>query len=221
MAAVQLLDTLIDIFKLQRYEHNDKILNQQQNKIMIKRSMESNASDMALIVKLTNIINAAYTEGEQGMWKDGSMRTNVDEVLQLIQDQKLILAFAKSANNEEQKTNETIVGCIKIDPSFDSISNIGAWGMLAIDKDWGGLGIATRLINEAESILKNDGCLISRLEILKPSQWAHPKKIKLHAWYTRLGYKQVSSIDFGESIPQKKPSLNCDCKLHVFHKTLQ
>ena len=53
------------------------------------------------------------------------------------------------------------------------------------------------------------------LELLIPRGAPHPKKVRLHEWYTRLGYVQVGRRDFDE------PELSGPADLWVYRKNLR
>ena len=53
------------------------------------------------------------------------------------------------------------------------------------------------------------------LELLIPRGAPHPKKVRLHGWYTRLGYRQIGRRDFDE------PGLLRPADLVVYRKNLR
>lgn len=62
-----------------------------------------------------------------------------------------------------------------------------------------------------------------RCELLSPTWFSHPMKVRLHAWYQRLGYVP-DGVDhwetFVESFPELLPRLKGRCRFEVYEKAL-
>ena len=202
METLALLESLINSF---RFDSSSELT--------FRRCCESDASNDHLVQKMCRVINRAYDRGEQRMWNEGRTRTNKEEVSQGLEQEKFILAF-------EDGTEPTLIGCVRVCPLFDATNRIGEWGMLAVAEDCLGRGVGARLVAETESLLRAHGCRTSSLEILKPRTWIHEDKVKLHQWYTRLGYWEVSSVELVQMYPQFAGLLATECMLHVYHKPL-
>ena len=207
---LQMLDKLLRIF-------DDGFMDQKSSRrFRLRRSGKSDAVKKDLVKSMVNMVNAAYHRGEQGMWcdLDGWARTDEAEVVRGLQGNRFIIAF-------KDETEIELIGCIRIDPSFDSDGKIGEFGMLAVDEEFLGLRVATRLIRAAERTLKELGCQVCCLELLRPNDWEHPEKIKLHEWYSRIGYRlQPHKLNLAELNPHLAHLLATDCTLHVYHKAL-
>ena len=140
-------------------------------------------------------------------------RTDTAEVIRGIKARRFIIAF-------KDQTESELVGCTRFDPTFDRDRHIGEFGMLAVGEKWLGQRIGSRLICAAERTLKESGCSVCCLELLRPNKWTHPEKVKLHDWYSRIGYKEVSTMNLAELNPHLTHLLATECTLHVYHKRL-
>jgi hypothetical protein len=59
-----------------------------------------------------------------------------------------------------------------------------------------------------------------RLELLVPRTGTHPAKQRLHAWYSRVGYRPVSRRDFAADYPELAPRLAVPCDIVAYAKPL-
>lgn len=149
--------------------------------------------------ELARIINAAYDEGEGGIWELGWQRVTVDRVRGLVADGELAVAW----------DGDTVVGCVRIvrlDP------HAALFGMLSIDPAAQGSGMGRELIAFAEAAYDVDEM---ELELLIPRGAPHPRKVRLHDWYTRLGYRQIGRRDFDD------PGLLRPADLMIYRKSLR
>ena len=60
-----------------------------------------------------------------------------------------------------------------------------------------------------------------QLELLVPTSWQHPSKQFLHDWYSRIGYRVVTTSTLGELYPELEPLLATSCDLVVYRKSLE
>jgi hypothetical protein len=58
------------------------------------------------------------------------------------------------------------------------------------------------------------------LELLVPKRGNHPEKDRLHAWYTRLGYRVVRTAPVEEVAAHLAPRLATPCEFLIFHRPL-
>eukprot|EP00943_MAST-04B_sp_MAST-4B-sp1_P009522 g9522.t1 len=158
---------------------------------------------------ISSIVNLAYERGEKGMWKIKG-RTNPDEIKNFCNNNNIIVI----------KENDTIVGSIYVTSSFNSNSNLGELGMLAVHEDYLGQGVGSLLIKCAEEFCKKSNCKQIRLELLAPKDYVHPFKHRLDQWYTKLKYVKGKTEDFMAAFPQIAPNLAVPCNFTVYIKDL-
>lgn len=161
----------------------------------------------AVAAELADLINHAYTLGEQGLWNDGAARTTPDETARLVRAGEIAVA----------RLHGRIVGAVRV---HGLNGDIGEFGMLAADPGLRGAGIGRRLIDFAERVARDRGLDTMRLELLVPKTWTHPSKKFLHEWYTRLGYRVVRSSGIEEQYPHLAPLLATPCDFVIYHKKL-
>jgi len=149
--------------------------------------------------ELARIINAAYDTGEVGIWQPGWQRVSVDGVRELVAAREIAVAW----------DGDTPVGCVRI-VRLDE--HAALFGMLSVDPAAHGTGLGRKLIAFAEAAYDVDEM---ELELLIPRTAPHPSKIRLHDWYTRLGYRQIGRRDFDE------PELLGPVDLVVYRKNLR
>lgn len=64
------------------------------------------------------------------------------------------------------------------------------------------------------------GKSVMQCELLVSTEFEHPFKMRMHAWYERMGYKVVRIGDFGGEYPHLKPCLVTDVEFRVYEKPL-
>jgi GNAT superfamily N-acetyltransferase len=165
-------------------------------------------SDAPLVATVTGLVNAAYALGEEGIWRDGATRVTAAQMAGLIGDGEMAVATLDTA----------VVGCVRV-RRLDG--RTGELGMLAAAAAHWGSGLGRLLIGYAERLSRARGLDTMRLELLVPTTRAHPHKERLHAWYTRLGYRVVRHGDLGDDHPQLVPLLAMPCDLRIYHRPLE
>jgi hypothetical protein len=58
------------------------------------------------------------------------------------------------------------------------------------------------------------------LKLLVPRTGTHPFKARLHAWYSKLGYRVTARLDFADELPQSARLLTAPCDLVIYEKAL-
>ena len=148
---------------------------------------------------VTRIINAAYHAGETDIWQHGWTRTTQTDVEQLIAAGEIAVA----------RDGETVVGSVRIRRLDDETAELA---MLSVDPQAFGTGAGRALLTFAE---QHYGTAFMQLELLVPRGAPHPQKERLHAWYSRLGYRQLSAREFDE------PLLAGPADLRTYRKNLR
>jgi GNAT superfamily N-acetyltransferase len=159
-------------------------------------------ADPALAGPLRDIVNAAYDEGEAGLWRPGSERITPVQMAGVIERGELAAAHL----------GDRPVGCVRVLP--------GEFGLLAVARDATGRGVGGALVDFAEATARDRGATTMRLELLVPRAGTHPAKARLHEWYSRLGYRPVACEDFAAGYPDLAPRLAVPCDLVTYEKPL-
>jgi len=173
--------------------------------------------DISNVVK---IVNTAYEHGEYGMWKGDTMRINDKEVLNRLQNEKLLLLT--KTDEQDKPIGERIHGCIHVD--WDYEEGCCQLGTFAIDEANRGKGIGKFLMRAAEVYaLTLKDCTSLQLEILSPMEYEHEIKVRLDRWYTSLGFK-TDRVDrfpqFQKDYVHICEKLACKCKFWVYEKRM-
>lgn len=111
--------------------------------------------DHEVVADVTDLVNEAYAEAEEGLWRSGTTRTTSDEVLRLIRSGEIVVA----------RRRERIVGCVRVQRIGDSV---GEFGMLAVHPESQGSGTGRELVAFAEDLSRERGLGTMRLELLVP-----------------------------------------------------
>ena len=163
--------------------------------------------DLETAGRIADLVNLVYGESEQGLWKDGAQRTDVEEIIAFVKARELAVAWLGGLP----------AGAVRIqqlDP------DTGAFGMLAADPAVRGRGVGRELVRFAEDICRERGSTVMRLELLVPRGWVSGSKELLRTWYTRLGYQlhRVGTID--EDYPRLAPQLAGPADYQIYLKRL-
>jgi ribosomal protein S18 acetylase RimI-like enzyme len=148
---------------------------------------------------VTRIINAAYLAGETEIWQDGWSRTTPEQVAQLIASGEIAVA----------RVDGRVVGSVRVRQLTGDTAELG---MLSVDPDAFGTGAGRALLAFAE---QHHGTPFMQLELLVPRGAPHPQKVRLHDWYSRLGYEPISQREFDE------PLLAGPADLRTYRKSLR
>jgi GNAT superfamily N-acetyltransferase len=160
--------------------------------------LASDERDHVHVEAITDMINAAYKVGENGIIVDSNEhpfhRATIDDVQELMRDGKLLILTTTATSKEEEK----VLGCVKVeafqledsnDPIFGQ--TCGEWGCFAVALAEQHQGHGRRLVQAAEDYARNElKCTWVQLELLAPAHERHAHKDMLREWYTtRLGYR--------------------------------
>ncbi len=137
----------------------------------------------------------------------GRERIRAGELAACIERRELAAAFA----------GDRPVGCVCVTRP-DAAT--GELGLLAAARDATGRGVGRALVDFAETTARAAGAITMRLELLVPREGTHPAKVRLHAWYTRLGYRVAGRGDFVAAYPVVEPWLAVPCDLVAYAKPL-
>ncbi len=165
------------------------------------------ARDEVLVEQVVRIINAAYAVGEAGLWQEGTRRTDADEIAEAIRSGGMLAATLGGR----------LVGCAYVRPLNAGTADLG---LISAAPDHWGNGIGRGLVGSAEELMRSRGMRTMQLELLVPKGWVHPEKVRLHSWYTRLGYQVVRTAPFEDVATHLAAQLATPCEFLIFHKPL-
>ncbi|KAI1174697.1 hypothetical protein F4777DRAFT_374177 [Nemania sp. FL0916] len=185
-------------------------INTQKN-ISIEIPPASVADDEVFVQELNDIINAEYSWGEAGIVRDGTMRTTVAEVEGHLRLRHFAVAFLTSSTGRRE-----LIGCVYARPMSPTR---GTMSLFAVRSDHHGTGLGRDLLFYGESrCYREFGVKTIQIELLVPTTWASPHKVRLQAWYEKLGYVLVTAGDFGADYPHMVPLLLGPAEYRVFEK---
>ena len=165
------------------------------------------AADPGLVERLTGLINDVYVVAEDGLWREGAMRTTTAEVARLIDARELVAA--------------TVDGELAGSVQVRALSGrTGEFGLLAADARYRGLGVGRELVVFVERHCRERGLRAMQLELLVPREWRHPSKVFLDGWYRRMGYRVVRTTSVEDLQPALAPLLATPCEFLVYEKPL-
>ncbi len=133
---------------------------------------------------VTRIVNAAYDAGEVGIWREGWQRIGLESVEALIARGEIAVA----------RENGEVIGSVRLLRLDDHTAELG---MLSVAPEAFGTGTGRALLTFAEQFY---GTRFMQLELLVPHGAPHPDKVRLHAWYSRLGYREIRRRNFDEAL---------------------
>jgi GNAT superfamily N-acetyltransferase len=163
--------------------------------------------DAGLAGGLADLVNVAYEADEAGLWRDGTQRTDADEMRGLVVAGEIAVATLDG----------DVVGSVRVHDVADDVSE---FGILAGDPDRRGVGIGSALVDFAESRSRDRGMRAMQAELLVPRELRHPSKVFLDAWYRRLGYRVIETRTVDEAHPELEPLLATPCDFVVYEKLL-
>ncbi|KAI1410216.1 hypothetical protein F5Y13DRAFT_167960 [Hypoxylon sp. FL1857] len=182
------------------------------------------ADDEAFTAALTDIINAAYTETEAGIFKPGYLRTSANDVAEFLKAGSLAVASIPATTSDATSnttSGRTPLGCISIKRLSKNRAELG---LFAVAMSQRGSGLGRDLMTWAErwcsDNLGGPGVAVVQLDLLVPTHFDHLFKKRLDVWYTRLGYKVVGRRDFALDYPNLAPQLAGPTEYRMYEKTL-
>jgi hypothetical protein len=157
-----------------------------------------------VIAQLTHIINAAYAAGEQGLWPPDTPRVFESEVQQMVDREELLFAYR----------DDELAGLVRVHALDERTAELGLLSAARLDS-----GVGGELIRLAEDWARERGMPRMRLQLLVPREGEHPFKVRLHKWYSRLGYRAIGAEDVAKALPDiEKTAVPCD--LVTYEKVL-
>jgi ribosomal protein S18 acetylase RimI-like enzyme len=159
----------------------------------------------AVVEEVTAMINAAYAAGEQGMWRPDTPRVFEAEVRALLDAGELMVVRRDGA----------LAGCVRVH-ALDAAT--GELGLLSAARRDSGVG--RELVALAEAWARERGLARMRLTLLVPRTGTHPFKARLHAWYSKLGYRVIARREFADDFPEPARLLLAPCDLLTYEKAL-
>ncbi|KAI1111303.1 hypothetical protein F5Y14DRAFT_425957 [Nemania sp. NC0429] len=184
------------------------------NAVSIEIPPALGADDETLVRELVDIINVEYRWGEGGVVKDGTLRTTPSEVTDQLRARQLSVAYLPSADGRR-----TPIGCIL---ARQLSATHGTLSLLAVRSEHQGSGLARDLVRYGEERCRRVfGLKTMRIELLVPTTFESAHKVRLQAWYEKMGYVVVAMGDFGADYPHMVPLLLGPTDYRVFEKNLE
>jgi GNAT superfamily N-acetyltransferase len=141
--------------------------------------------------EIARMINAAYAAGEAGLWRPGTERISAPAVRDLLEAGELIVVHRDGA----------LAGCVRV---RELDADTAELGLLSAARE--GSGAGRELIARAEQWAREHGKTRMRLQLLVPVEGEHAFKVRLHDWYSRLGYRVTGR----EAFPHESLAAPCD-----------
>ncbi|KAI1211116.1 uncharacterized protein F4807DRAFT_421703 [Annulohypoxylon truncatum] len=186
--------------------------------LVIEFPQISLAEDEGFTTALADLVNAGYTEAEAGIFKPGYLRTSASEIGSFIKAGVLAVA---SVPSPETTSHRQPLGCIAIKKLDENRAELGLFAVVIEQR---GSGIGRDLMDWAErwclENLGGPGVAIAQLDLLVPTHFTHPFKVRLDLWYTKRGYRITGSRDFALDYPSLAPQLVGPTEYRVYEKTL-
>lgn len=173
----------------------------------------SSADDEAFVREVARIINVEYRWGEAGVVRDGTQRSTLSEITDQLRARQFSVAFLTSPDG-----HRTPIGCIHVKQIS---ATHGTLGLLAVRSEHHGSGLARDLVRFGEEHCRRVlGLKAMQIELLVPTTFESPHKVRLQAWYEKMGYVLVSMGDFAADYPHMVPLLLGPTDYRVFEKSL-
>lgn len=175
--------------------------------IEIRLIPDATSTNAIVMEQITNMVNRVYTVAEEGLWANGAVRTNVEEVTGITRAGEMAVA----------QVNGRIVGCVRV-RRIDQ--QTGEFGMLAVEAEYQGTGVGRELTRFVEQKCREELLHTMQLELLVPKNDSHPSKAFLADWYTRIGYVPVRTETIDKAYPGLAPLLAMPCNFVIYQKEL-
>lgn len=195
--------------------------------LQIRIADKSVAEDAHLVGSLTRIVNDAYGEVEADIFLPGYRRTDEAEIVKLIQEGCLAIAYLPAGESLTSDTTDWTplpstpsfrpVGCVSVKQLS---ARLGNFSMLALQLKNRGGGLGRAMIDFAEKHCRENGCTVMQMELLVPTSFEHAVKPRMQAWYQRMGYRMVKLGSFNEDYPSLATQLAGPADYKVFEKAL-
>lgn len=192
------------------------------SRLIIEFAPASAAENLAEVSAITKLANNVFIEAEVGIWNTGFVRTNDAEVAELIRKGELAVAYLASpsspSDSQETLQQDQLVGCVCVKRLSESTCELS---MLTLDTKHQGLGLGREMFKFVEDHCISLGYTTLALDLLVPTNYAHPLKTRMQAWYIRLGFEEVRLADFSKEHPSLAPLLAGPVVYRAFEKRLQ
>jgi len=137
------------------------------------RLLEPSANaDQDLVADLTGLINRVYAKAEQGLWREGTPRTNPVELAGLIAAGEIVVADWKGQ----------LAGSIR---SHDASPEVAEFGLLVAAPKYRSIGVGRALVDFAERSARERGMRAMQLELLVPRAWRRARRTAAYPNPTR------------------------------------
>lgn len=176
------------------------------------------ADNSQLVAHITKFVNDVFEEDEGNLWDPDKnfQRTNAQEVEQLLRLGELALICEDTAD-ATLPAMSACAGCGRLSWVDDRTGNIS---MIAVAQRLRSQGTGRALMLFAEEHFRAAGAKMVQVELLMPLTWSHPSKVRLEAWYRRMGYQMIREEGLHVLHPQLAPLLSGPSILKIWQKPL-
>ena len=168
----------------------------------------TDGNNAGLVADLVGLINSVYQRTEDGLWREGTIRTTIAELAQFIAAGDIVVA----------RRHGQLAGSVRV---HDLTPGVTEFGMLVAAPEYRGTGVGRALVDFAEQRALERGMRAMQLELLVPRTWRHPSKEFLSAWYCRRGYRVIHTRSVDDAYPHLAALLATSCDLLVYEKPLR
>jgi Cdc25 family phosphatase len=189
--------------------------------LSVRKADASDCADPAFALKVLDLLNNAYRQGEKGLLEEPWSRACKEDVTELLTGQTdaqgsqfmLIAEFVPGIP----------IGCAKV--KINRTNRRGEVGLLAVEMEYQRRGVAKTIMGKAEEACAVTRCSNLDLELLVPVGTEHEfKSLVVKKWYERLGFVKQSSevVKAGTEMPcRTKPKVAVDCDLGRYTKPIR
>lgn len=163
-------------------------------------------TDIDLLQRIVVLVNDVYATAEAGMWRPGTPRTDVEEIVAAVGRGEIVVA----------EQDDRLVGVVHTNVT----EGTGWLGMLAVHPDYRSAGVGRRLVDLTEEGAASTGAGAMEIEVLTPLDGSNVSKVELDRWYRRLGYEHIRDDDLAEHHATLGDLLAIPSTLKVYRKSL-
>ena len=164
-------------------------------------------SEVSRAYDVASLVNDAYRAAQEQLFTEPTPRISVESVSRIIADDEFVV----------YEVDERILGAVL---QRDTSPRVGFFGVLAVQPDSAGSGIARALLDFVESQALARGVEIMELDLLLPDA-PTPHQYRLKEWYERRGYVAGPSRDFRDVEPEAAQYLRYPTQLVRYSKNLR
>lgn len=137
------------------------------------------------LLQLYDIVIQAYAATEKEIWGQNYVRISFSDFTEFVENDEILFALMDGK----------IVGGVRY---FQLDNNTWSFSLLGSDFNHAGKGIGRALIDKVEELVKAKGGIAIHIEVLRAIGVEVTSKERLKAWYIKMGYELVKTVDVFE-----------------------